>query len=121
LHEIGHSVGLAHGPENQYNEASGYIFPEFGHGWNDICGVNDDIMSYGFNGNYLTNSDLMCADIFSFSGLTPAGYRDMTDTAYALNRVRYDVALINNDEFEEEGVLRAVEVKARRIREVIID
>ncbi len=45
----------------------------------------------------------------------------MTDTAYALNRVRYDVALINNDEFEEEGVLRAVEVKARRIREVIID
>ena len=121
LHEIGHSVGLAHGPENQYNEASGYIFPEFGHGWNDICGVNDDIMSYGWSRNYHTNSNLTCADIFPLAGLTAAGYRDMTDTAYALNRVRYDVALINNDEFEEKGVLREVEVKARRIREVIID
>ena len=121
LHEIGHSVGLAHGPENQAYQARGYIFPDFGHGWNNICGVYDDIMSYGHHGNYHTNSDLMCSDIFSFSGLTPAGYRDMTDTAYALNRIRYDVSLINNEDFEEEEVLREVKVMARRIRELIID
>ena len=121
LHEIGHSVGLAHGPENQAYQATGYIFPDFGHGWNNICGVYDDIMSYGHHGNYHTNSDLMCSDIFSFSGLTPAGYRDMTDTAYALNRIRYDVSLINNEDFEEEEVLREVKVMARRIRELIID
>ena len=121
LHEIGHSVGLAHGPENQAYQATGYIFPDFGHGWNNICGVYDDIMSYGHHGNYHTNSDLMCSDIFSFSGLTPAGYRDMTDTAYALNRIRYDVSLINNEDFEEEKVLREVKVMARRIRELIID
>ena len=47
LHEIGHSVGLAHGPENQSWQASGYLFPEFGHGWNDICRLKDDLMSYG--------------------------------------------------------------------------
>ena len=121
LHEIGHSVGLAHGPENQAYQTTGYIFPDFGHGWNNICGVYDDIMSYGHHGNYHTNSDLMCSDIFSFSGLTPAGYRDMTDTAYALNRIRYDVSLINNEDFEEEEVLREVKVMARRIRELIID
>ena len=121
LHEIGHSVGLAHGPENQFNQASGYIFPEFGHGWNDICGVSDDIMSYGANANYHTNANLTCADISLLAGSTPAGYRDITDTAYAINRLRYDVALINNDEFEEEGVLKKVAVKARRIRETIID
>jgi len=122
LHEIGHSVGLAHGPENQAYQATGYIFPDFGHGWNNICGVYDDIMSYGHHGTYHTNSDLMCSDIFSFSGLTPAGYRDMTDTAYALNRIRYDVSLINNEDFEEEEeVLREVKVMARRIRELIID
>jgi len=121
LHEIGHSVGLAHGPENQSNAKSGYIFPEFGHGWNNICGVYDDLMSYGYHGNYHTNSDLMCSDIFYAGGLTPAGYRDISDTAYSINRIRYDVSLINEEGFKKDKVLKPVKVQARRIREVIID
>lgn len=121
LHEIGHSVGLAHGPENQSNQKSGYIFPEFGHGWNDICGSYDDLMSYGLSGYYHTNSELMCNQVFSNAGATPAGYRDMTDTAYAINRVRYDVSLVNDEYAREEEALRPVRVQARRLRELIID
>ena len=121
LHEIGHSVGLAHGPENQSNQKSGYIFPEFGHGWNDICGSYDDLMSYGLSGYYHTNSQLMCNQVFANAGATPAGYRDMTDTAYAINRVRYDVSLVNDEYAREKGALRPVRVQARRLRELIID
>ena len=120
LHEIGHSVGLAHGPENQAYQKSGYIFPEFGHGWNNICGHYDDIMSYGYSGYFHTNSSLFCSDVFSYYGLIPAGYRDMTDTAYAINRIRYDVSLVNNEDYEEASELRPVRVQARRLREVIV-
>lgn len=96
LHEMGHSVGLAHGPENQYNEASGYIFPDFGHGWNDICGTKDDLMSYGYEGYYHSNSALYCDEIFSniYEGVL-AGGKDFSDTAYTLNRIRYNVSLIH--------------------------
>jgi hypothetical protein len=122
LHEIGHSVGLAHGPENQSNQAKGYIWPEFGHGWNDICGSYSDLMSYGFMGYYHSNSNLLCSEIFSYTGLIPAGYRDVTDTAYALNRLRYDVSLINNEDYEdEEAALRPVRLQARRLRQEIVD
>lgn len=122
LHEIGHSVGLAHGPENQSNPAKGYIWPEFGHGWNDICGSYSDLMSYGFMGYYHSNSNLLCSEIFSYTGLIPAGYRDVTDTAYALNRLRYDVSLINNEDYEdEEAALRPVRLQARRLRQEIVD
>ena len=121
LHEIGHSVGLAHGPENQSNAKSGYIFPEFGHGWNDICGSYDDIMSYGYYGYYHTNSELLCNEVFSNAGATPAGYRDTTDTAYAINRVRYDVSLVNDEYAREDEVLRPVKAQARRLRELIVD
>ena len=78
-------------------------------------------MSYGYEGYYHTNSNLECTDIFSLSGLTPSGYRDISDTAYSLNRVRYDVSLINEEGFQEDEVLKPVKVQARRIREVIID
>lgn len=97
LHEIGHSVGLAHGPENQGYPANGYIFPDFGHGWNDICGTKDDLMSYGYEGYYHSNSALYCDEIFTrnaYEGV-PAGSKDFSDTAYTLNRIRYNVSLIH--------------------------
>jgi len=98
LHEIGHSVGLAHGPENQSNSAYGYIFPEFGHGYNDICGQYDDLMSYGSQGVFHSNSLKFCGDIMERSiAAMPAGDRLWSDTAYALNRVRFNVSLIHNE------------------------
>jgi hypothetical protein len=97
LHELGHAVGLAHGPENQAYASSGYIFPDFGHGWNDYCGNNDDIMSYGYNDNGFGNSDQLCGDQYpdTYYEDQPAGYRDYHDSAYHLNRVRFDVGLIH--------------------------
>ena len=125
LHEIGHSVGLAHGPENQGYQATGYIFPNFGHGYNDICRRKDDLMSYGYDGVYHSNSNLDCADIFpgnSYEGV-PAGSRNFSDTAYTLNRIRYDVSLIHreNDHREEDARLRPVYSRSIRKEIEIID
>ena len=123
LHEMGHSVGLAHGPENQYNEASGYIFPDFGHGWNDICGTYDDLMSYGSQGVFHSNEKLYCSDIFPQDTGEIAGSRQWSDTAYSLNRVRYEVALIHQEnKYEEEGqALREVLVESQRTGIEVID
>lgn len=104
LHELGHAIGLAHGPENQKNERKGYIFPDFGHGWNDICDPYDTIMSYGSLGKFFSNSDLSCFDILAYLNPVnnydwdaPAGDRTITDEAYAINRVRYNVSLIHRE------------------------
>jgi hypothetical protein len=126
LHELGHSVGLAHGPENQSNEASGYIFPEFGHGWNDICGFKDDIMSYGYEGIFHTNERLYCSDIFTQYTGQAAGSRQVSDTAYHLNRVRYTVSLIHDEneyieEENEETALDFIKVEAKYIEIEVID
>jgi hypothetical protein len=127
LHEIGHSVGLAHGPENQFNEASGYIFPDFGHGWNDICGGKDDLMSYGYEGVFHTNERLFCNEVFIKSLIEDdAGNRQFTDTAYHLNRVRYEVSLIHdeNEYVEEEDGITAldfIKVEAEYIEIEVID
>jgi hypothetical protein len=104
LHEIGHSVGLAHGPNNVTNAASGYIYPWFGHGWYDVCEREDTIMSYGESRKFFSNSDLTCGDVFgdeerrfrSYQD-SPAGNRDYTDEAYVLNMVRYSVSLIHDE------------------------
>ena len=84
-----------------------YSFPDFGHGWNDYCGDYDDLMSYGFQEYYFTNSLLTCGDQFpEFAILNPedpAGDRSYRDTAYAINRARYGVALIHHEnEFKTE-------------------
>ena len=123
LHELGHSVGLAHGPENQSNEAVGYIFPEFGHGWNDICGRYDDLMSYGYEGNFHSNENLYCSDVFPQDTAQVAGSRQWTDTAYSLNRVRYEVSLIHDENkyVDENEALRSILVEAERIEIEVID
>ena len=124
LHEIGHSVGLAHGPENQSWKASGYIFPDFGHGYNDICNRKDDLMSYGREGYFHSNSNLDCDQIFSgnsYIGI-PAGSRDFSDTAYSLNRVRYDVSLIhreNDYNYKDSELQRMYSRSTRKEIEVI--
>lgn len=122
LHEIGHSVGLAHGPENQSNEASGYIFPEYGHGWNDICYTKDDLMSYGRDGVFHSNSKLDCSDIFEdserYNGW-PAGGTQWSDTAKALNRVRYDVSLIHREHDYVEENPRLQKMYSRSVRKEI--
>ena len=124
LHEIGHSVGLAHGPENQSWQARGYIFPDFGHGYNDICGTKDDLMSYGFEGVFHSNSKLYCDEIFDvwYTDIL-AGGTEYSDTAHALNRIRYNVALIHkeNDYVDPDTRLRPIQSMSRRIGIEVID
>ena len=89
LHEIGHMVGLAHGLDNYSNPQDGYIWPQFGHGYSTpFCGFNADLMSYHPYGYTHANSLMTCPDG------EPAGSREFADSAYHLNRVRYDVSLI---------------------------
>jgi hypothetical protein len=88
-HELGHMVGLAHGLDNASNPAAGYIWSDFGHGYSTpFCGNTADLMSYHPNGFTHSNSLRTCEDG------SAAGSREISDTAYHLNRVRYDVSLI---------------------------
>ena len=124
LHEIGHSVGLAHGPENQAWQQTGYLFSDFGHGWNDICNSKYDLMSYGSEGVFHSNSKLYCYEVFEswYSGVL-AGGREWSDTAHALNRVRYNVSLIHDENkyVDPDAKLRPVMSRARRIEIEVID
>ena len=123
---MGHSVGLAHGPENQFNQKSGYLFPQYGHGWNDICYLKDDLMSYGYEGVFHSNSKLDCSDIFGdddrYSGW-PAGDPQWSDTAKALNRIRYDVSLIHreNDHVDGDSPLQKMYSRSVRKETQVID
>lgn len=125
LHEIGHSIGLAHGPENQSFQSSGYIFPQFGHGWNDVCGDHDDLMSYGTLDDMHSNSLLTCGELLGTDSKNIpddiAGNRQITDTAYAINRVRYDVSLINDDNKYKSKADARVRNIERLDRPIIID
>ena len=50
-----------------------------------------DLMSYRSNGHTHNNSRLTCENGW------PAGSREYADSAYHLNRVRYDVSMIGLD------------------------
>ena len=98
LHEIGHTVGLSHGPDNPINASGGITFPNFGHGQYSVCPGHDSIMSYGTK-TMVSSESRTCAEASPYgnggdllAGLrAPYGY----DEAYAINRIRYNVALIS--------------------------
>ena len=100
LHEIGHTVGLMHGPDNPINASGGITFPNFGHGRYSVCQGHDSIMSYGTK-TIVSSESRTCAEASpngtggdQIAGLRgPHGY----DEAYAINRIRYNVALINHN------------------------
>ena len=116
LHEMGHSIGLAHGPENDLNPDVGYLFPQFGHGWNysQCDSPAGDLMSYNRYSKDFLNSKLTCAD-----GETPTTDRSYSDSAYHLNRVRYDVSIVN-DQFND-GTIEALRVVAFKSGVLILD
>ena len=121
LHELGHVVGLAHGPNNSNNAGTGYVFPEFGHGDYDQCGTHDDIMSYG-DKTLFFNSTKQCGDILGNSDPTQAGDRFRADSAYHWNRVRYDLSLIHDEHIKKDpAVARSRVVPLDDDRPLIID
>ena len=106
LHELGHTVGLGHGPYNSRNEDTGYIFPQFGHGSGGVCPGHNSMMAYDVTQSLFSNSLLTCEQITpnGVGGDKQAGYRGLTpngdygyDEAYSINRVRYNVAGINGE------------------------
>ncbi len=123
LHELGHAVGLAHGPSNSANPATGYIFPDFGHGANEVCGFPyRDIMAYGGSRISFWNSLMTCGEMFPDKDIynpdRMAGGRTFGDSAYHWNRVRYDLSLVNN---EHGPAAQLYEVHVRPQRDVIYD
>jgi hypothetical protein len=103
LHELGHTIGLGHGDQQQ-NEGYGATFLSFAHG-SQWCGARSDYMQYGgaTNTKFFTNHKMTCGEM-GFNDQyadEPAGSLEVSSTAYAFNRVRYDVALIH-DEFAKE-------------------
>ena len=113
LHEMGHVIGLAHGPNNSSNASTGYIFPDFGHGDYDQCGSRtDDIMSYGSKDHFF-NSKQTCDGRFPDRNYVgPAGDRNRADTAYHWNRVRYSLSLIHNEHAQNEKSPKAISLGA---------
>jgi hypothetical protein len=113
LHEMGHSIGLAHGPENSASPATGYLFPEFGHGWMyNQCNSAGDLMSYSSYSNEFFNSKIECDNVDAY--VTDRSY---ADSAYHLNRIRYDVSLVNDD----AGAVESLRVTPLTRGQLILD
>ena len=106
LHEMGHSIGLGHGPQTE-NPGAGATFPDFaqGAGGGSVCGPNYDMMTYGggWNSKSFTSPYTDCAlhypDTYTSYHGQPSGTTTFSATGYAINRVRYDVSLVH-DEWE---------------------
>ena len=83
-------------------------------------------MSYGYDGVFHSNSKLDCSDIFGdtsrYVGLA-AGDTQWSDTAKALNRVRYDVSLIHreHDYEDKDSKLQKMYSRSNRIEIEVID
>lgn len=116
IHELGHTVGLGHG-EQQQNEGYGSTFLSFAHG-GPACGFRSDWMQYGgaTNTKMFTNHKRTCREQ-GFTGQYAddmSGSLENTSTAYAINRVRYDVALVH-DEFAKEPVQYVEQTCAKKL------
>ncbi len=122
LHEIGHTVGLMHGPDNPINASGGITFPNFGHGRYSVCPGMDSIMSYGTK-TIVSTESRTCAEASGngVGGDRIAGLRAQYgyDEAYAINRIRYNVALINHDtEIEFSVATERLESKPQEIMDI---
>lgn len=112
-HELGHSVGLGHGYNGGGNSSIGSTFFKFAQG-SGFCGSLSGIMQYGgsdssrfFSNHKMTCNEMRQTDRYDEGEM--AGSLSGGSTAYAINRVRYDVALVH-DEFAKEPVAFVEEV-----------
>lgn len=93
-HEIGHTMGLAHGPTNINNKSSGYIFNSFGHGFMvqdyDNCkkASTGSIMSYASHIVGHSGHDTpICDNVYTMHPLHPE-----SNEVLALNLIRYEAS-----------------------------
>ena len=131
LHELGHNVGMAHGPTNSGYPARGYMFPDFGHGTMEYCNRSfASIMSYGYGVKKFTNSSQLCLDQNAqpsrVNETDLAGSKTESDEAYHMNRIRYDLSLITERDGEfsdpqEMGLLQYRVEAEEEQGELIVD